>query len=333
MDSFEARKHAAAKISTEKLVELWAVMQKIRQVELKIEEEYPKDQMKTPVHLALGEEAVSAGVCLHLTKEDFVFSNHRSHGHYLAKGGDLTAMMAEMYCKETGCAKGRGGSMHLIDKSVGHPGSSAIVGGSISHAVGAALASKLLKKNFIAVSFFGDAASEQGVLYESMSLAALKKVPVIFVCENNSYSVFSHISSRQPNADISMRPRAFDIPTLKVDGMDAVEVYEKARVAVEHARAGKGPFFLECVVQRWRGHAGPGDPLRPQYRRTEELQDSFWRDPVRDMEELLRRDRSVSPEKIAAVNAQLDQEIREAFCLAQESPLPKKEELLKYLYS
>jgi len=333
MKTYDEQKQEAVGIPTEKLFELWTLMQRIRKVELKIEDEYPKDQMKTPVHLAIGEEAVSAALGLQLTREDFVFSNHRSHGHYLAKGGDLKAMMAEMYCKETGCAKGRGGSMHLIDKSVGHPGSSAIVGGSISHAVGAALASKMLKKNFVAVSFFGDAASEQGVFFESMSLAALKKVPVIFVCENNAYSVFSHISARQPNPDVVMRPRAFDIPALQVDGMDAVDMYLKAKQAVEHARAGKGPFLLDCLVQRWRGHAGAGDPIRDKYRRSEELSDVFWRDPIKDLTQLLLQDRAVPTEKFDAVNVGLDAEIAAAFRYAEESPLPKKEDLLKYLYS
>ena len=163
------------KIDSEKLLELYYSLSIVRKVELKIEELYHLDEMKTPVHLCLGQEAVSAGVCANLRKEDYVFSNHRSHGHYLAKGGNLKSMIAEFYCKETGCSKGRGGSMHIIDTSVGHHGSSSIVGGSIPHAVGAALAFKMQKKDLVAVSFFGDAASEEGVFFESMNLAKLKK--------------------------------------------------------------------------------------------------------------------------------------------------------------
>jgi len=247
-------------ISKETFLKLYHSALNIRKVELKIEELYHLDEMKTPVHLCLGQEAVSAGVCAQLKEEDYVFSNHRSHGHYLAKGGDLKSMIAEFYCKETGCSMARGGSMHVIDTSVGHMGSSSIVGGAISHAVGAAFASVMMNRGLVAVTFFGDAASEEGVFFESMGLAALKKLPVVFVCENNYYSVYSHLKARQVNSDIYKRAACYAIPSLQVDGMDVLEVYEKSKQAVDYARSGKGPFLLECRVQRWRGHAGPLDP-------------------------------------------------------------------------
>ena len=176
-------------VSSDILIKLYAVITKIRKVQLKIEELYHQDEMKTPVHLYIGQEAIAAGVCANLKKTDYVFSNHRGHGHYIAKGGDLKAMIAELYCKETGCSRGRGGSMHLVDVKVGLLGSSAIVGGGIPVAVGAALSSSLKKDNRVSVVFFGDGASEEGVLYESMNFAALKKLPVVFICENNFYSV------------------------------------------------------------------------------------------------------------------------------------------------
>jgi acetoin:2,6-dichlorophenolindophenol oxidoreductase subunit alpha len=320
-------------IPESKLMEMYTMLLKIRKVELKIEELYPQDQMKTPIHSSLGQEAAAAGVCVHLTKDDNIFSNHRSHAHYLSKGGGLKAMIAELYCKETGCSRGRGGSMHLIDTRVGHFGSSAIVGGSIPHAVGAAYAAVMQKKNLVAVSFFGDAASEQGVFFESMNWAALKKLPVIFVCENNYYSVCSHISARQANDDIAMRPRAFAIPSFKVDGMNVLEVYEKAGRAIAHARSGGGPYFLELVVQRWRAHAGAGDPIRDKYRKPEELQESFWRDPIKDYENYLLDTQGIPLNKLQGIQKELDDEIAAAFQFAQESPLPKKEDLEKFLFA
>ncbi len=324
--------NSAGVISTDQLIGLYREMARIRLVELKVEELYHLDEMKTPVHLALGQEAVSSGVCAHLGTDDRIFSNHRSHAHYLAKGGDLKAMIAEFYCKETGCAKGRGGSMHLIDTAVGHFGSSAIVGGGIPHAVGAALAFKMQKKPCVAVSFFGDAASEQGVFFESMSLAVLKRLPVIFVCENNAYSVCSHISVRQPNPDVVMRPRAFDMPAAQVDGMDVSAVFAKAKEAVEFSRQGHGPYLLECRVQRWRGHAGAGDPLREKYRAPQDLTPDWMRDPLADCEKILMADRQVNGEALEGIKAELKKEIDQAFQYAQESPLPDKGDLEKFLF-
>ncbi|MBU4334027.1 MAG: thiamine pyrophosphate-dependent dehydrogenase E1 component subunit alpha, partial [Candidatus Omnitrophica bacterium] len=320
------------KLSKEKLLEIYRSISKIRKVELKIEELYHLDEMKTPVHLCLGQEAVSASVCSNLKKDDMIFSNHRSHGHYLAKGGDMNSLIAEFYCKETGCAKGRGGSMHVIDTSVGHYGSSAIVGGSIPHAVGAALAFKMQKKDLVAVSFFGDAASEEGVFYESMNLAQLKKLPVVFVCENNRYSVCSHVSVRQPNEDISMRAKAFDIPAKQVDGMNAIEVYEGANIAIEHARSGKGPYLLECKVQRWRGHAGAGDPMKDQYRVPEDLDDSAVRDPLDEYKTYLLAGK-VSREELQIIDQDIDEQVAAAFKYGQESPLPDRADLEKYLFA
>lgn len=320
-------------IPKEKLIEMFRMLTKIRRVELKIEEHYPEDEMKTPIHSSLGEEAAAVGVCAHLKKEDYIFSNHRSHAHYLAKGGDLRAFIAELYCKETGCSKGRGGSMHVIDTKVHHMGSSAIVGGSIPHAVGAAFAAKYQKKDFVAVSFFGDAASEQGVFFESMSWAALRKLPVIFICENNFYSVCSHLSARQPNCDIYKRPLAFDIPSLLVDGMNVMEVYSKAQQAVSHARAGQGPFFLEIRVQRWRGHAGAGDPQKESYRKPEDLDESRTRDSLKDFKSYLLEKSLAQQKTLEQIEKELDAEIADAFRYAKESPLPATKDLEKYLFT
>jgi len=320
-------------IPAEALLRLYVVISRIRKVELKIEDLYHKDEMKTPVHLCLGQEAISAGVCANLKETDYVFSNHRSHGHYIAKGGDLNAMIAELYCKETGCSRGRGGSMHLIDTSVGLMGSSSIVGGGIPIAVGAALASVLRRDGRVSVVFFGDGGSEEGVLYESMNFAALKRLPVVFICENNFYSVCSHQSARQVNDDISMRPKAFGIPSCKVDGADAAEVYLKAKEAIENARSGNGPSFLECRAYRWRGHAGVGDKLKAQYRKLDEWEEWMARDPLKELEDALIGKGILTDDKKTEIGQAIDEEIRRAFDFAQNSPLPDKKEVAKYLYA
>ena len=320
------------KMKKPQIIALYETMLKIRLVELKIEELYPQDEMKTPVHLCIGQEAIAAGVCANLTKDDYAFSNHRGHGHYLAKGGDLKSMIAELYCKETGCSKGRGGSMHLIDTSVGFMGSSSIVGGSIPIATGAALSSVLHKDKKVSVVFFGDAASEEGVLFESMNFAALKNLPVIYICENNFYSVCSHQSARQANCDISMRPKAFNIPSFQVDGTDVMEVYAASGKAVQAARSGKGPSFLECRAYRWRGHAGAGDPQKDSYRKQEEREEWMNKDPLKKFEDFLIRENAITRKEVKEITGRIDKDILEAFEFAKRSPLPKNEELGKYLF-
>ncbi|KPK39362.1 MAG: hypothetical protein AMJ78_08625 [Omnitrophica WOR_2 bacterium SM23_29] len=319
-------------ITKNKLIELYVLMSRIRLVELKIEELYPQDEMKTPIHLCIGQEAIAAGVCANLSKDDYVFSTHRGHGHYIAKGGSLKAMIAELYGREMGCSKGRGGSMHLIDTSKGFMGCSSIVGGNIPIATGAALSFILNDQNKVSVVFFGDAASEEGVFYESMNFAALKKLPVVYVCENNFYSVYSHQSARQVNEHICMRPKAFDIPSYCVDGRNVVEVYLKSRKAIEDARGGKGPVFLECKVYRWRAHSGPGDPLKDSYRKLDELEEWMKKDPVKDFEEYLIKKGIINDKKAREIKEEINKDILEAFEFAKSSPLPDKTELMRYLF-
>ncbi|MCX5796503.1 MAG: thiamine pyrophosphate-dependent dehydrogenase E1 component subunit alpha [Elusimicrobia bacterium] len=312
--------------------ELLRAMKRIRGVELAIEAEYPKDEMKTPVHLCIGQEAVPVGVCANLRQDDYVLSNHRSHGHYLAKGGDLKAMIAEFYCRETGCSRGHGGSMHLIDPAVGLLGSSSIVGGGVPLAVGAALASQRLGQDRVAVVFFGDAASEEGAFYESMNCARLWKLPVVFVCENNFYSVCSHIDARQHTREIVLRARAFDIPAAQVDGTDVLDVYRKAAAAVAHARRGKGPYFLECQAYRWRAHSGAGDPDAERYRKPGEAERWLKRCPIRLLEKRLLASGTVRPQDIQGMQERISAEIREAFRFAQAGPLPGPEALERHLF-
>jgi len=321
------------KMKSAQLLALYEMMLKIRLVELKIEELYPQDEMKTPVHLCVGQEAIPAGVCANLTKDDYVFSNHRGHGHYIAKGGDLKSMIAELYCRETGCSKGRGGSMHLIDTATGFMGSSSIVSGSVPIATGAALSSVMHKDKMVSIVFFGDAASEEGVLFESMNFAALKKLPVVYICENNFYSVCSHQSARQANCDISMRPKAYGIPSYQVDGSDVIKVYNASKKAIEDARSGKGPAFLECRAYRWRGHAGADDPQKDLYRKPEEWAKWINRDPVKDFENGLIRKKIITNKQVKTITEKISKDISEAFEFAKRSPLPDKNELEKYLFA
>ena len=223
-------------------------------------------------------------MCAALRKDDWVFSTHRSHGHYIAKGGDIKAPMAEFYGRATGCSKGRGGSMHLASPDVGLPGSSAIVAGTIPLAVGVALAFSMQKRDSVSAAFFGDGAANEGTFYESLNFAALKKLPVIFVCENNFYSTHMPISACLADTDICKKAEAFKVPSIRVDGNNIVEVFKVAKSAVEDARCGKGPTLIECMTYRWRGHVGPGYDLNKGLRSKEEL--VYWmnRCPIKALE-------------------------------------------------
>lgn len=320
-------------IPSHTLIKLYKTMLRIRKVQLKIEEEYPKDEMKTPVHLCIGQEAIPAGVCINLNNDDYVFSNHRGHGHYLAKKGELKTLIAELYCKETGCARGRGGSMHLIDISVGLLGSSSIVGGNIPIATGAALGSLLQKNNRVAVVFFGDGAIDEGVLYESINFAMLKKLPVIYACENNFYSVCSPQSKRQHLDNIHDRFEGCGIPGYRVDGNNIIDVYNISKKVIEDARNKKGPSLIEFRTYRWRGHSGGESDISLGYRSPEELNEWMKKCPVKNFERFLLEKKLITKEKINSIVRPIEKEIDESFEFAKKSPLPDEKDLLKYLYS
>lgn len=307
-------------------------MLRIRKFQLKIEANYLENEMKTPIHLYIGQEAIAVAVCANLKKEDYISSNHRSHGHYLAKGGNLKALIAELYCKATGCSKGHGGSMHLVDTSVGHYGSSSIVGGGIPIATGLGLAIKMKKKPLVSVVFFSDGAADEGVLYESINFAVLKKLPVIFVLENNQYSVCSHVSSRQACDNIfhAMQPELMF--TKMIDGNDVLEVYETARQAVEQTRSGRGPSFIECKTYRIRGHAGCESQDFKGYRTCEEVEKWKARCPLITYQKKLLEAGVIQPNEIESMEKKIDAELDEAFDCARKDPLPDGKDLFLYLF-
>ena len=320
------------KLPQERFIALYRDMLRIQKVELRIEELYHLDEMKTPIHLCIGQEAVAVGVCSHLNREDYISSNHRGHGHYLAKGGDLNRMIAELYCKKTGCSKGRGGSMHLVDPSVAHVGSSSIVGGCIPIGVGLGLAIHMKKQNRVSTVFFSDGAADEGVLYESINFAVLKRLPVIFVYENNQYSVCSHVSARQPEEVIFHKISPDMMRTFMVDGNSVLEVYYAAKTAIDRARAGQGTSFIECKTYRVRGHAGSGSDAELGYRTIEEIAAWEARCPVATFRDYLLLERLITERELNDIEKAIDAEIDEAFRFAQESPLPQGKDLPLYLF-
>lgn len=323
----------AAGIPPSTLRSLYQTMLRIRRVEVRIGERYKEDEMHTPIHLCIGQEAISAGVCAHLRRDDYLFSNHRGHGHYLAKGGGLKEMIAELYNRETGCSRGRGGSMHLIDTSVSIPGTSSIVAGSVPIGTGAALAAVMQKTDKVSVVFLGDAATEEGVVQESIAFAMLKKLPVIYVCENNSYAVCSPLSNRQATNDIYRRFEGLSVSGHLVDGNNVTEVYCVAKEAIEKARSGGGPSFMECRTYRMTDHHGGTSGVEVGYRTQAEVDEWAGKCPVSNFERFLVERSILSAGDIAEYKSVIDREVAEAFEFARSSPLPDANDVGKYLYA
>jgi len=316
------------------LLRLYRSMLRIRIVEEEIEKRYHEDQMKTPIHLVIGQEATSVGCCAALTDADLLYSSHRTHGNYLAKGGDLKAMLSEMFCRANGCAGSRGGSMHLIDKKVGMAGTSAIVGGAIPIATGAALATQMQKRGRVCVVFLGEAGAEEGVTSESLNFAALKQLPVIYFCENNFYSVQSPLATRQhPGRAVWKWAATYGMPAVRVDGTNVLAVYEAAKEAAKRAREGGGPTFIEAPVYRFRAHGGAGDDSKTGYRDVAEREAWERICPLRTYYEFLERAGLLS----AQVRIQMEREILDetlaAFTHAMNSPNPVEADLYRNVYA
>lgn len=307
-------------------------MLRIRRVQEAIERLYLQDEMKTPVHLCIGQEAIPVGVCAALNREDYVMSNHRGHGHYLAKGGDLKALIAELHCRKTGCSKGHGGSMHLVDVSVGHLGSSSIVGGGIPIGTGLGLAIQMKNSNQVSTIFFGDGAADEGVLYESINFAMLKRLPVVFVLENNQWSVCSHVSARQPSVNIFHRAEQEMLFSRKIDGNSVTEVYDTARLAVDRARTGGGPSFIECNTYRILGHAGCATQDPEGYRDRKDVEEWKKKCPVKTFLAALIDEGTLTHDEVSAMEKRIEIEIAEAFLFAKESPLPDQQDLYNHIF-
>jgi pyruvate dehydrogenase E1 component alpha subunit len=320
--------------TAEQLVALYRSMLRIRRIEEEIERRYHQDQMKTPIHLVIGQEAAAVGCAAALRDIDLVYSSHRTHGAYLAKGGDLRAMLCELHCRINGCAGSRGGSMHLIDKRIGVAGTSAIVGGAVPIATGAALAAQLKGERHVVVAFLGDAATEEGVTSESLNFAALKQLPVIYVCENNFYSVQSPLAARQPpGRELRRWAAAHEVAAVSVDGMNVLAVHEATRTAVARARRGAGPTFIEAQVYRFRAHGGAGDDSRTGYRAETERQAWEAVCPVGMFGAYLRHNGLLEPSAIDTLERTIAADIDEAFRFALASPHPTEDDLHSHVYA
>lgn len=298
-------------------------MQLIRQTELGIAERYPKGQMRCPTHLSVGQECTPAVLSKLLTHQDLAVSTHRSHAHYLAKGGDLNAMLAEIYGKETGCSKGRGGSMHLIDQSVGFKGSTAIVGNTIPIGVGLALAKKIKQEQGIAVVFLGDGATEEGVFYESANFAAVQSLPVLFVCENNLYSVYSSLDVRQPKGrGIAELSSSLGLASFTADGNNVLSSHTALSSAILHIKQGKGPALVELSTYRWLEHCGPHYDNDIGYRTEQEFLAWKDRDPISCFESELLFSVLATQTQLEEIQIQVQKQVKSAFTFAEQSPFP-----------
>jgi pyruvate dehydrogenase E1 component alpha subunit len=318
-------------IPRETLLWMYETMVRIRVHEERVAELFAQGKIPGFVHLYVGEEAVAVGVMANLRREDFITSTHRGHGHYISKGGDVKASMAELFGKKTGSGKGKGGSMHIADLDVGELGANGIVGGGIPHAVGAGLGIKLNGLDNVAVAFFGDGASNQQNFHEGINLAAIWKLPVVFVCENNQYQISLSYDKQQTIKSVAERAKAYGIPGVSVDGQDVLAVYEVAKEAIERARRGEGPTLIEAKTYRFRGHF-EGDPQ--VYRSKEEIE--WWKknkDPIKLFEEKLLAKGVATKEELDAIWEKARKEIEEAVKFAEESPWPSKEELLEDVFS
>jgi TPP-dependent pyruvate/acetoin dehydrogenase alpha subunit len=320
-------------LSRDLRLSIYREMQRIRVVDEGIAAIYGEQEMRCPVHLSIGQEAAAAAM-MALRKDDYLVSGHRSHGHYLAKGGSLKAMMAEIYGKATGCARGKGGSMHLIDLACGFLGAAPIVGSTIPIGVGAAFGSIMRGDDKITMVCLGDGACETGVFHESLNFASLKKLPVIFLCENNFYSVYSPMNVRQPaGRSLAGIARAHNIESHEGDGNDPEFIYTMVDSAVAKCRRGEGPVFFEFFTYRWREHCGPNFDNDIGYRTEDEYLTWRARCPIETYAERLLSEGVASREELGAIRTALEGDMREAVAYAKQSPFPEPDEMLRDVYS
>jgi pyruvate dehydrogenase E1 component alpha subunit len=317
-------------LEKEKMVEIYRKMLEIRLFEEKVFELYGQNVVPGTIHLYAGEEAVAVGVCETLREDDYIVSTHRGHGHCLAKGARLDRTMAEIMGKETGYCKGKGGSMHIADFSVGMLGATAVVGAGIPIATGAGLSIKLRETDQVVACFFGDGASNQGTFHEGINMAAIWKLPVLYVCENNLYAMGTRQTQIMAIRDVAKRAEAYGIPGITVDGNDALAVYKAAQEAVDRARGGEGSTLIECKTYRQKGHSR-WDPAA--YRPREEVEDWLRRDPIRRMSKHLLDAKCLSETEAAKIEKETEAAVEGAVEFAVASPYPKPEEALEDVYA
>ncbi len=311
--------------------EKYRTMVRVRLFEERVAQLVETGEVRTPCHLYIGQEAIAVGVCAALEDRDYVWGGHRSHGHYLAKGGDLRAMMAEIFGKATGCSGGRGGSMHLVAPEVGILGTVPLVAATIPLAVGAGMAAKLRRDGRVSVAFFGDGATEEGPFHESLNFAALYRLPVIFVCENNFYASHMQLFERRMADNILAAADLAGAPGTRLDGNDVELVYTAACRAVEAARSGAGPTLLECRTYRWRGHVGPSWDMDVGMKRKDELKEWLPRDPLaRTRSRLLQA--GIRDDECQAIEREGAAEVEAAVVFARESPYPDESEMTKHVW-
>jgi acetoin:2,6-dichlorophenolindophenol oxidoreductase subunit alpha len=314
-----------------KLIDLYTTMLAIRRFEERVVTEVHAGNISGFVHSYIGEEAIATGVCAHLKREDRIVSHHRGHGHCIAKGADINKMMAEIYGRKTGCCKGKGGSMHIADFSIGMLGADGIVGAGLPIAAGAALAAKLEGKRKIAVVFFGDGACQEGEFHETLNLASIWKLPLLFVCENNQYGVNTSAEYALAAKEITRMPKAYHIASKSIYGNDVEIVYSAAQDAIARLRKGDGPYFLECHTYRWHKHflSEALDDLRPR----KELEAWKKKCPVASFESRLLKQKVLTQAKIKAIDARILAKVEEAHTFAIDSPYPQPEDALEDVYS
>lgn len=319
-------------MTIETLIEDYKKMKRIRLLEERINKEFKKQQMRTPLHSYIGQEAIAVGICNHLTRQDTIYSNHRGHGHYIAKGGDMGALVAELYNRQTGCSKGRGGSMHIIDRACGMELTSSIVAGTVPVATGNALAYTLKKKNNVSVAFFGDGASEEGCVYESICFAAVRNLPIVYVCENNFYAMYTALEKREPTRHIADKYSNI-LTTYIVDGNNIEEVEEIAKDAIAYARNRKGPVFLECETYRFMNHYESASAKDFWYRDVEEWKERVEKCPIKRLEQKIIEIDINFRAQLSDIDASIEKEIDEAFKFAMSGEYPNPRDLYEGVWA
>jgi acetoin:2,6-dichlorophenolindophenol oxidoreductase subunit alpha len=320
------------KLKNKQVIELYEMMQRIRMFEERIVDLYARGLVPGLAHLYIGEEAIATGVCAALGKDDYITSTHRGHGHVIAKGAELAPMMAELFGKISGYCKGKGGSMHIADIDAGILGANGIAGGGLPIAVGAAWSAKWRKTDQVTACFFGDDASNNGTFHESLNLASLHKLPVIFVCENNLYGISVCQTKHTSLTDIATRAVAYDMPGVILDGNDVLKVYHETFKAVKRARAGEGPTLIECKTYRWRGHH-EGDPNQGgRYRTKDEIEIWKRKCPIKRLTKKLLKDKIATKKKLKTIDLEIKKAIESAVSFAQESEFPSIEAMYEDVF-